>query len=341
MKYYWTKRKIKTSQKSEAHLIYIFMGSGKYAVNHQSRCWNFTEQEVETKNYWYWIHQRTIYHCHDRDKSSTHQTDECVLSPHGIFRSSYRKNVQNDWEVHEKFEKYISINGGDFNTELGPDHGIECISDDKYTLNEINKRDDLMKYWPIIQGYTTLNTMYRKTTQNQTIFISPKDNEKQIDYIFIKRRYLRYNKDAEANDMIHMGSDHRCVMATFTITTSGTSSHYKTSKGKHDTIKQEGKEIKLEKTLKLRSLSSKKIPRDHRKNQKKKTAVTKQEAAQAESKNTEAQTKNENTKQKVKIPKRKERAQKPWWMTAWRRQEKQMEDILDFAQWMKRQVTSC
>ena len=24
-------------------------------------------------------------------------------------------------------------------------------------------------------------------------------------------------KDAEANDMIHMGSDHRCVMATFLI----------------------------------------------------------------------------------------------------------------------------
>ena len=36
----------------------------------------------------------------------------------------------------------------------------------------------------------------------------------EIDYIITKRRYLKYNKDAEANDMIHMGSDHRCVMAT-------------------------------------------------------------------------------------------------------------------------------
>ena len=32
-----------------------------------------------------------------------------------------------------------------------------------------------------------------------------------------KRRYLKNVKDAEANDMIHMGSDHRCVIATFLI----------------------------------------------------------------------------------------------------------------------------
>ena len=63
---------------------------------------------------------------------------------------------------------------------------------------------------------------------------SPKGNEKQIDYILTKRKYLRYNKDAEANDMIHMGSDHRCVVTTFTITT-----HGKTMKGKHEIIKHE------------------------------------------------------------------------------------------------------
>ena len=84
--------------------------------------------------------------------------------------------------------------------------------------------------------------MSRKTHQKQTTFICPKANEKQIDYILTKRRYLRYNKDAEANDMIHMGSDHRCVMATFTITTPGKSSHYKTIKGKHEIIKHEGRD---------------------------------------------------------------------------------------------------
>ena len=102
----------------------------------------------------------------------------------------------------------------------------------------------------------------------QTTFRSPKGNEKQIDYILTKRRYLRYNKDAEANDMIHMGSDHRCVMATFTITTPETSRHYKTMKGKHDTIKHEARdytgknieveELELEKNIKKSSNKSKK-----------------------------------------------------------------------------------
>ena len=79
----------------------------------------------------------------------------------------------------------------------------------------------------MLQDYTSLNTMHRKTPQKQTTFISPKSNEKRIDYILTKRRYLRYNKDAEANDMIHMGSVHRCVMATFTITMPGKNNHYK------------------------------------------------------------------------------------------------------------------
>ena len=78
----------------------------------------------------------------------------------------------------------------------------------------------------VAQGYTALNTMYRKTPQKQTTFGSPEGSEKQIDYMLTKRRYLRYNKDAEADDMIHMGSGHRCVMAV-TITTLEKSSHYK------------------------------------------------------------------------------------------------------------------
>ena len=109
----------------------------------------------------------------------------------------------------------------------------------------------------MLQDYTALNTMYRKTPQKQTTFISPKGNEKHIDYILSKRRYLRYNKDAEANDMIHMGSGHRCVMATFTITTPGKSSQYKNLKGKYDMINHERSD-QAEKTSKLRSLSSNK-----------------------------------------------------------------------------------
>ena len=109
-----------------------------------------------------------------------------------------------------------------------------------------------MEHWLMLQDYTALNTMYRKTPQKQTTLMSPKGTDKQIDYILTKRRCLRYNKDAEANDMVHVGSDHRCVMATFTITTPEKSSRYKTIKGKHDIIKHEGmdqpgKNIEVEK----------------------------------------------------------------------------------------------
>ena len=75
-----------------------------------------------------------------------------------------------------------------------------------------------MKQWlTMMQNFTALNTMYRKTLGKQSSYRSPKGTEKQIEYIFFNRRHLKYSKDAEANDMIHMGSDHRCVMATFVI----------------------------------------------------------------------------------------------------------------------------
>ena len=128
------------------------------------------------------------------------------------------------------YKRHIPKIGGDFNAELGPGHGNECISVGRYTLNEGNKRGDWMKRWLMLQGYTALNTMYRKTPQKQTTFVSPKGKEKHIDFTLTKRRYLRHNKDAEANDMIHMGSDHRCLMATFTITMPGKNIHYKNTR---------------------------------------------------------------------------------------------------------------
>ena len=47
---------------------------------------------------------------------------------------------------------------------------------------------------------------------------------------------MRNVKGAEANDMIHMGSDHRCVMATFLINTPEKDTHAKKKKEKHETI---------------------------------------------------------------------------------------------------------
>ena len=41
--------------------------------------------------------------------------------------------------------------------------------------------------------------------------------EKQLGCILVFRKDLSCSRDAEANDMIHMGSDHRSVMAQFLI----------------------------------------------------------------------------------------------------------------------------
>ena len=108
---------------------------------------------------------------------------------------------------------YIPIIGGDFNAELGPGKGTERKSVGRYTLNGSNKRGDWLKSCMMLNDYSALNTMFRKTPQKQTSFVSPKGKEKQTDYILTTRRCLRNVKDAEANDMIHMGSDHRCVMS--------------------------------------------------------------------------------------------------------------------------------
>ena len=77
--------------------------------------------------------------------------------------------------------------------------------------------------------------MFRKTPQKHTSFVSPKGKEKQIDYILTKRRYLRNVKDAEANDMIHIGSDHRCAMATFLINTPEKNTHVRREDKKLET----------------------------------------------------------------------------------------------------------
>ena len=58
--------------------------------------------------------------------------------------------------------------------------------------------------------------MYRKTPDKVT-YRTPKGVEQQWDYILSNRKHLRCSRDAEANDMIHMRSDHRSVMAQFVI----------------------------------------------------------------------------------------------------------------------------
>ena len=114
----------------------------------------------------------------------------------------------------------------------------------------------------MLQGYTALNTMYTKTLQKQTTFVSPKGKERQIDYMLTKRRYLRHTEDAEANDMIYVGSDHRRVMATFTISMPGKNTHYENTRRKHDMIEYQERD-QAKKNIEAVKLELEKIQGDH------------------------------------------------------------------------------
>ena len=101
--------------------------------------------------------------------------------------------------------------------ELGPGEGIELSAVGYYTLNKANCRGEWLTQWLLENKLVALNTMYRKLRQKQVTYHTPKRVEKQLDYILTDKKHYSGSRDAEANDTIHMGSDHRCVMAKFVI----------------------------------------------------------------------------------------------------------------------------
>ena len=219
----------------ETHHKHIFMGAGKFDNKHGvgimlNKRWR--QRIIDTE----YINERAITTTILVNRQ--HIKLMSVYFHHSKYADHHIEKMYKTIEKHMAHcNKYIPIIGGDFNAELGPGKGTERKSVGRYTLNESNKRGDWLKSWLMLQDYTALNTMFRKTPQKQTTFISPKGNEKQIDYILTKR-HLKH-MDAEANNMIHMGSDHRCVMAIFTISMPGKNSNHKDMKGKHDTVKRE------------------------------------------------------------------------------------------------------
>ena len=58
----------------------------------------------------------------------------------------------------------------------------------RYTLNEGNKRGDWMKHWMMLQGYTALNTMYRKHFGNKRR--SDLQKEKKSNYLHIDQEKI-------------------------------------------------------------------------------------------------------------------------------------------------------
>ena len=68
----------------------------------------------------------------------------------------------------------------------------------------------------------------------QATYRTPKGADKQLDFVLINRKTLRYSRDAEANVKIHTGSDHRCAMAHFAFpATKKNDSQIKCKQGKN------------------------------------------------------------------------------------------------------------
>ena len=74
-----------------------------------------------------------------------------------------------------------------------------------------------MTQWLLEKNLVALNTMYKKIPQKHVSYHTQKGAKKQLDCILTDKKHYCWSKDAEANDVIHMGSDHRCVMAKFEI----------------------------------------------------------------------------------------------------------------------------
>ena len=103
-----------------------------------------------------------------------------VYFPHSKHADHHIEKMCKTIEKHMmNNKKYIPINGGDFNAELGCGKGTECKSVGKYTLNESNKSGDWLKSWLILNDYSRAqHDVQKKTPQKQTFFCLSKRKRK-------------------------------------------------------------------------------------------------------------------------------------------------------------------
>ena len=141
-----------------------------------------------------------------------------VYLPHSGYADHHVEKTYKTITDIIKKEKCAKIIGGDFNAELGPGEGVELSAVGHYTLNKVNARGEWMTQWLLENNLIAVNTMYQKLPQKQVTYCSPKNEKKQLDYILLDKKHMAWSRDAESTDILHMGSDHRCVMAKFEIT---------------------------------------------------------------------------------------------------------------------------
>ena len=145
----------------ETHHKHIFMGSGKFDNKHGvgimlNKRWR--QRIIDTE----YINERAITTTILVNRQ--HIKLMSVYFPHSKYADHHIEKMYKTIEKHMAHcNKHIPIIGGDFNAELGPGKGTECKSVGRYILNESNKRGDWLKSWLMLQDYSALNTMFRKT----------------------------------------------------------------------------------------------------------------------------------------------------------------------------------
>ena len=131
----------------ETHHKHIFMGAGKYDNKHGfgimlNKRWR--KRIIDTE----YINERAI------------TTTILVNRQHIKLMSVYFPHSK--YADHHVEKMYKTFEG----------KGTECKSVGRYTLNESDKRGDWLKNWLMLNDYSALNTMFRKTPHKQTSFVS-------------------------------------------------------------------------------------------------------------------------------------------------------------------------
>ena len=114
----------------------------------------------------------------------------------------------------------IQIVGGDLNAELGPGVGVEtyqCWGAHTQRGKQERRLDEAMA--DDTKLHSTKQDEQKKRLKSKLPTGPRQCTEKQLDCMLVDRNICICSRDAEANDMIHKGSDHRSVVAHFVITT--------------------------------------------------------------------------------------------------------------------------
>ena len=185
-------------------------------IHQQTRSLDTAEQKMKKSNQLGTMRMRTFSCDVDLGQQATDRVDECVHAHSGYPDHHFERIFKTITTTIEK-DKSMKIIRGDFIAEFGPGEGIELSAVGHYTLNKANCRGEWMTQWLLQNSLVALNTMYKKIPQKQMTLVTPKNGEKQLDYILTDSKHYSWSKDAEANDKVHTGSDHRCVMAKFEI----------------------------------------------------------------------------------------------------------------------------